>query len=105
MDGPPPAHSPSAADRPTLELLLALSPAHRVPLDDLVGAPEVGDPRLRLKPGQLKGRMVIPLTWQPDGMQAGDILHATDRSRPAPAGAVFWMALPMRVIASTRISG
>ena len=38
--------------RPTLELLLALSHAYRVPLDDLVGAPEEGDPRLRLKPGR-----------------------------------------------------
>jgi transcriptional regulator with XRE-family HTH domain len=36
--------------RPTLELLLALSHAYRVPLDDLVTAPEVGDQRIRLKP-------------------------------------------------------
>jgi transcriptional regulator with XRE-family HTH domain len=56
--------------RPTLELLLALSHAYRVPLDDLVAAPEVGDPRIRLKPGRVKGRTVIPLTGQPDGMQA-----------------------------------
>ena len=34
--------------RPTLELLLALSHAYRVPLDDLVAAPEEGDPRIRL---------------------------------------------------------
>ena len=40
--------------RPTLELLLALSHAYRVPLDDLVAAPEQGDPRLRLKPGRVK---------------------------------------------------
>src|SRR3954471_19338166 len=32
--------------RPTLELLLALSHAYRVPLDDLVAAPEEGDPRI-----------------------------------------------------------
>ena len=36
--------------RPTLELLLALAQAYRVPLDDLVAAPDVGDPRIRLKP-------------------------------------------------------
>jgi transcriptional regulator with XRE-family HTH domain len=54
--------------RPGLELLLALSRAYRVPLDDLVGAPEMGDPRIRLKPGSVKGRTVIPLTRQPDGM-------------------------------------
>ena len=46
--------------RPTLELLLALSQVYRVPLDDLVGAPEVGDPRIRLKHGHVKGRTVIP---------------------------------------------
>lgn len=34
--------------RPTLELLLPLSMAYRVTLDDLVGAPELGDPRIRL---------------------------------------------------------
>ncbi len=37
--------------RPTLELLLALSHTYQVPLDDLVAAPEEGDPRLHLKPG------------------------------------------------------
>ena len=56
--------------RPSLELLLPLAQAHRVPLDDLVGAPDVADPRIRLKPGRRKGRTVIPLTTQPDGMQA-----------------------------------
>src|ERR1044071_4439432 len=38
--------------KPSLELLLPLAQVYRVPLDDLVGAPEVGDPRLRLKPRQ-----------------------------------------------------
>jgi transcriptional regulator with XRE-family HTH domain len=70
--------------RPTLELLLALSHAYRVPLDDLVGAPEEGDPRLRLKPGRIKGRTVIPLTRQPDGMQAWKIIIPTRNSTPEP---------------------
>ena len=48
--------------RPTLELLLPLAQAYRVPLDDLVGAPDVGDPRIRLKPRKVKGRTVLPLT-------------------------------------------
>jgi transcriptional regulator with XRE-family HTH domain len=63
--------------RPTLELLLALSHAYRVPLDDLVAAPEEGDPRLQLKPGRVKGRTVIPLTRQPDAMQAWKIISPT----------------------------
>ena len=68
--------------RPTLELLLALSHAYRVPLDDLVAAPAEGDPRLRLKPGRVKGRTVIPLTQQPDGMQAWKIVIPTSKVAP-----------------------
>ena len=70
--------------RPTLELLLALSHTYRVPLDDLVGAPEVGDPRVRLKPGRVKGRTVLPLTRQPDGMQAWKIVIPTSKVDPEP---------------------
>lgn len=70
--------------RPTLEILLALSGAYRVPLDDLVGAPDVGDPRIRLKPGQVKGRTVIPLTRQPDGVQAWKIVIPVDKVEPEP---------------------
>lgn len=70
--------------RPTLELLLALSHAYRVALDDLVAAPEEGDPRLRFTPGQLKGRTVIPLTRQPGGTQAWKIIIPTSKSTPEP---------------------
>jgi transcriptional regulator with XRE-family HTH domain len=70
--------------RPTLELLLALSQLYRVPLGDLVGAPEVGDPRIRLKPGRVKGRTVVPLTRQPDGMQAWKIVIPTTKASPEP---------------------
>jgi len=41
--------------RPSLELLLPLAQAYGVPLDELVGAPEVGDPRIRLKPRRVNG--------------------------------------------------
>lgn len=68
--------------RPTLELLLALSETYRVPLDDLVGAPEVGDPRIRLRPGQLKGRTVIPLSREPGAMQAWKIVIPTSKVHP-----------------------
>jgi transcriptional regulator with XRE-family HTH domain len=70
--------------RPTLELLLALSHAYRVPLDDLVAAPEQGDPRIQLKPGHVKGRTVIPLTRQPNGMQAWKIVIPTSKVTPEP---------------------
>jgi transcriptional regulator with XRE-family HTH domain len=70
--------------RPTLELLLALSHTYRVPLDELVAAPEEGDPRLRFKAGSVKGRTVIPLTRQPDGMQAWKIVIPTSKVTPEP---------------------
>jgi transcriptional regulator with XRE-family HTH domain len=68
--------------RPTLELLLALSHAYRVPLDALVAAPDEGDPRIRLRPGRVKGRTVIPLTRQPDGMQAWKIVIPISKTEP-----------------------
>ena len=70
--------------RPTLELLLALSHTYRVPLDDLVGAPPEGDPRLRLKPGRVKGRTVIPLTREAGGMQAWKIIIPIRNATPEP---------------------
>ena len=70
--------------RPTLELLLALSSIYRVPLDDLVGAPDVGDPRIRLRPGQVKGRTVIPLSQEPGSMQAWKIVIPTSQVDPQP---------------------
>jgi transcriptional regulator with XRE-family HTH domain len=70
--------------RPSLELLLPLAQVYRVPLDDLVGAPEVGDPRIRLKPGRVKGRTVIPLTRQPGAVQAWKIVIPTSKVEPEP---------------------
>jgi len=68
--------------RPTLELLLALAQAFRVPLDDLVGAPEFGDPRIRLRPRPVHDRTVVPLTGKPGGVQAWKILILTGQSEP-----------------------
>jgi len=68
--------------RPSLELLLPLAQAHRVPLDELVGAPDTGDPRIRLKPQQVKGRTVVPLTRHPGGVQAWKIVIPLTQSEP-----------------------
>jgi transcriptional regulator with XRE-family HTH domain len=69
--------------RPSLELLLPLARTYRVPIDDLVGAPEVGDPRIRLKPRRVNGRTVLPLT-HPGGIQAWKIIIPTSQSDPRP---------------------
>jgi len=60
----------SGQRKPTLELLLPLARAHRIPLDELVGAPATGDPRVHLKPRSLHGMTVVPLTQQPGPLQA-----------------------------------
>jgi transcriptional regulator with XRE-family HTH domain len=56
--------------RATLELLLPLARAYRVPLDDLVGAPPTGDPRVHIRPITRHGQKIVPLTRQPGGPQA-----------------------------------
>lgn len=74
----------SGQRRPSLELLLPLAETYGVPIDDLVGAPEVGDPRIRLKPRRVKGRTVIPLTREADGMQAWKIIIPISKVDPEP---------------------
>jgi transcriptional regulator with XRE-family HTH domain len=67
----------SGQRRPTLELLLPLARSHQVPLDELVGAPETGDPRVHLRPRAAAGGMtVVPLTRRPGGIQAFKMVYA-----------------------------
>ena len=60
----------SGQRRATLELLLPLARTHDVPLDDLVGAPRTGDPRIHLKPIRRHGMVFVPLSRRPGGVQA-----------------------------------
>ena len=60
----------SGQRRPTLELLLPLARSHQVPLDELVGAPETGDPRVHPRPVVHHGITSLPLTRRPGGVQA-----------------------------------
>lgn len=69
--------------RPTLELLLALAELFRVPLDELVGAPAFGDPRIRLTPRSVNGRTVVPLTSGPGGIQAWKIVIPASQCEPS----------------------
>jgi transcriptional regulator with XRE-family HTH domain len=73
----------SGQRRPSLELLLPIARAHRVPLDELVGAPPVGDPRIRPVPVRRNGMTVLPLTQQPGGLQAYKMI-IPDRGEPDP---------------------
>ncbi|MFI1597905.1 helix-turn-helix domain-containing protein [Streptomyces venezuelae] len=69
--------------KPSLELLLPIARAHQVPLDELVGAPPVGDPRVRAKPIVRHGRTMLPLTRQPGGLQAYKVVEPA-RTAPTP---------------------
>ena len=60
----------SGQRRPTLELLLPLARAHQVALDDLVGAPPVGDPRVPLEGFDQDGKTFVPLSPRSEGLQA-----------------------------------
>lgn len=60
----------SGQRRPTLEHLLPLSRAHQVPLDELVNAPTLADPRVQSRPITRHGMTFIPLTRRPGGLQA-----------------------------------
>ena len=72
----------SGQRKPSLELLLPIADAHQVPLDDLIGAPEVGDPRVRFVPQDRNGRVVIPLTRQSGGIQAWKVIIEPSSAEP-----------------------
>ncbi|MEH0421584.1 helix-turn-helix domain-containing protein [Streptomyces sp. B21-083] len=74
----------SGLRRPSLELLLPIARAHRVALDELVGAPPVGDPRVRAKPIVRHGRTYLPLTRQPGGLQAFKVILPVSDQEPDP---------------------
>ena len=72
----------SGQRKASLELLLPIAQAHQVPLDELVGAPELGDPRIRLKPRVRKGRVFVPLTQQPSGLHAWKVIIPPEKGEP-----------------------
>lgn len=71
----------SGQRKPSLELLLPLAEAHHMPLDELVGAPPVGDPRVRTRPRTRNGRLVFPLTQQSGGMAVWKVVIPPERER------------------------
>jgi transcriptional regulator with XRE-family HTH domain len=72
----------SGQRKPSLELLLPIAQAHDVPLDELVGLPEVRDPRILPKPRVRNGRMVVPLTGQAGGLHAWKVIIPPERKQP-----------------------
>ncbi|KNC17365.1 XRE family transcriptional regulator [Arthrobacter sp. RIT-PI-e] len=74
----------SGQRRPNLELLLPIAQVYGVPLDDLVGAPATGDPRIHLRPVEYAGVTAIPLTRRPGGVQAFKMVLAGDARGSEP---------------------
>jgi len=74
----------SGQRRPNLELLLPLARAHGVPLDDLVGAPATGDPRIHIKPRNHHGMTTLPLSHTPGGLQAFKMIIPANSPRAEP---------------------
>ncbi|NKE61409.1 helix-turn-helix transcriptional regulator [Lentzea sp. PSKA42] len=75
----------SGQRRATLELLLPLARTYNVPLDDLVGAPRTGDPRIHLTPIHRFGMTFVPLSRRPGGVQAFKMLIPATKEPLEPA--------------------
>ena len=71
----------SGQRKPSLELLLPLAAAYHLPLDELVGAPRVGDPRVRVRPRSRNGRLVYPLTQHSSDMAVWKVVIPPERER------------------------
>lgn len=74
----------SGQRRPNLEILLPLAKLYSVPLDDLVGAPLTGDPRIHLQPITHAGMTALPLTRRPGGLQAFKMVLTGDARGAEP---------------------
>jgi transcriptional regulator with XRE-family HTH domain len=74
----------SGQRRPNLELLLPLARAFQVPLDELVGAPPTGDPRIHPRPITANGMTILPLSRRPGGIQAYKHIIPPGRGRREP---------------------
>ncbi|WP_433655641.1 helix-turn-helix domain-containing protein [Nocardia sp. CA-128927] len=75
----------SGGRRPTLEQLLPLARAHGVTLDELVDAPQTGDPRIHLRPVMAHGMTILPLTRRAGGIQAFKMVLPASSSRKVPS--------------------
>ena len=75
----------SGLRRPTLDLLIRLASAYGASLDDLVGAPQIADPRIHPKTFYRDGKAIIPLTKQnPDVIAFKILLPGHPPGQPVP---------------------
>jgi transcriptional regulator with XRE-family HTH domain len=83
----------SGKRRPTLDLLLPIARAHRVALDQLIGAPATGDPRVHLTPRRRHkdGSVLVPLTHYPGRVQVFKEVLAPHEPRLVTHAGYEWL--------------
>ncbi|WP_028479603.1 helix-turn-helix domain-containing protein [Nocardia sp. CNY236] len=74
----------SGQRRASLELLLPIALAHRVPVEELIYPPQNTDPAMPTTARKLNGFTVFPLTNQPGPLRAYKMIVSPDRGDPAP---------------------
>jgi transcriptional regulator with XRE-family HTH domain len=72
----------SGGRRPNLELLLPLARVYGVALDELVGAPQTGDPRIHIRPVRRHGMTHMPLSRRAGGLQAFKLIIPVRAEEP-----------------------
>lgn len=70
--------------RPSLELLLPIAMALQLPLDELIAAPRIADPRVVRGPRTVSGRTILPLTRERSGLQAFKVTIPPAMDEPDP---------------------
>src|SRR5918995_5369359 len=66
--------------RPSLELLLPIAQTYGLPVDELIGPPAVGDPRVQALPFTRDGITYVPLTRRSGGLQAFKMIIPSTRA-------------------------
>ncbi len=74
----------SGQRQPTLEQLLALARTYRMQVDELIGGPLTGDPRVHLQPVTRYGMTWLPLTRRAGGVQAHKLIIPAARFGDTP---------------------
>lgn len=70
--------------KPSLELLLPIAAALAVPLDEIVAAPRIVDPRMPQEPRRTQGRVIIPLSRTQGEPKAYKLTIPASESEPFP---------------------
>jgi transcriptional regulator with XRE-family HTH domain len=74
----------SGQRKPSLELLLPIVAALAVPLDEIVAAPRIVDPRMPQEPRRTQGRVIIPLSRTQGEPKAYKLTIPASECEPAP---------------------